>query len=87
MAVYGRFRERWDPLKIKAKTSKNKTYDQSTSLSKVYLWVDPGNIVSGGLNGPFAYTTAKEADEIVLDIEGVDPAIFANPASQYGSEL
>ena len=86
MAVYGRFRERWNPLKIKSKTSKNKTYDQSGAGSKVYLWLDPGNIASGGLDGSYAYTTTQEADEIIFDIEGDDPSVLPNPATQFDAE-
>ena len=40
MAVYGRFRERWNPTKVKSKVSKNLTYELDGTESKVLFWMN-----------------------------------------------
>ena len=57
MAVYGRHKEKWDPSKIKSKTTKNRTYElkKTNSLSgtfeasdKLYELINPTSILDGG---------------------------------------
>ena len=42
MAVYGRFRERWNPTKRKSKGSKNRTYVETGNIGagKLLYWLN-----------------------------------------------
>ena len=63
MAVYGRFKERWNPTKAKSKVSKNLTYEIDGEDAKVFFWM---NIDSFDEDGS-AFTGIKGRAEIFDD--------------------
>jgi len=68
MAVYGRHREKWDPKKIKAKGSKNRTYELVRNTSNVYQpegklfqYISASSIAGTAVGDSFVTNTGGDA--------------------------
>ena len=72
MAVYGKYREQWDPKKIKAKVSKNVTYERK--------YISSGGVRYFNLKNTL-YTHLRMGDTI--DWQGAKRQSFTNDADQH----
>ena len=71
MAVYGRFRERWNPTKIKSKVSKNRTFELGGALStgKLLYWMNVESIENDHVFGNKA-ESGSGLDDVFLNVFG-----------------
>ena len=86
MAVYGRFRERWNPTKVKSKVSKNNTFElgwkatqadpNDLSTGKLLLWINVDSEDDTNVYGAQGMVTAEQPIEsVAIDIYSQHPTV------------